>query len=171
MIWHITFIEKPAKQFPKRKNGLPGQMVSPTKVCLYVFFSLGSSYRFRLRKSWKNPRIDRVVEKTVKTQNVAPSARARARTDSDQLGWTSKSCWPIFMYIFFLSDQNWASYSLRREICVSFESSFLIFILGHLVNWILTNFFCGQENITILHWNNATFRDESLKNQQLVDVK
>ena len=35
---------------------------------------------------------------------------------------------------------------------------------------ILTNFFFGQENITILHWNNETFRDESLKNQQLVNV-
>jgi hypothetical protein len=40
---NITFIEKQAKQFPKRKNGLPGQMVSPTIVCLYAFFSLESS--------------------------------------------------------------------------------------------------------------------------------
>jgi hypothetical protein len=28
----------------------------------------------------------------------------------------------------------------------------------------------GQENITILHWNKETFRDESLKSQQLVEV-
>ena len=28
----------------------------------------------------------------------------------------------------------------------------------------------GQENITILHWNKETFRDESLTSQQLVEV-
>ena len=73
---NITFIEKQAKQFPKRKNGLPSQMVSPTLVCLYAFFSLVSSYRFRLRKSWKNPKIDRVMKKTVKTKNTAHRACA-----------------------------------------------------------------------------------------------
>ena len=31
-------------------------------------------------------------------------------------------------------------------------------------------FIFGQENITILHWNKETFRDESLKRQQLVEV-
>ena len=30
--------------------------------------------------------------------------------------------------------------------------------------------FFGQENIEILHWNNETVRDESLKSQQLVGV-
>jgi hypothetical protein len=89
---NIAFIEKQAKQFPKPKNGLPGQMVSPTIVCLYAFFSLGSSYRFRLRKSWKNPIIDQVMKKTAKTEKTAPRACARAQTDSDQLGWTSRSC-------------------------------------------------------------------------------
>jgi hypothetical protein len=112
-------------QFPKRNNRLPGQTVRPTIFCLYSFFSVECSYRFRLRKNWKNPKIAQVMGKIVKTQNEAPSARARAETDSDQPGVTSKSFWPIFMQIFFLSDQNWASYSLRREICVSFESSFL----------------------------------------------
>jgi hypothetical protein len=46
---------------------------------------------FKLRKSGQNPKIDQVMEKTVKTQNAAPSARARAQTDSDQLGVTNKS--------------------------------------------------------------------------------
>ena len=31
-------------------------------------------------------------------------------------------------------------------------------------------FLFGQEKITILHWNKETFRDESLKRQQLVEV-
>ena len=34
----------------------------------------------------------------------------------------------------------------------------------------LPNFFLGQENITILHWNKETFRGESLNSQQLVEV-
>jgi hypothetical protein len=37
------------------------------------------------------------------------------------------------------------------------------------VSNLLESFF-GQENIKILHWNNETFRDESLKGQQLVGV-
>jgi hypothetical protein len=37
------------------------------------------------------------------------------------------------------------------------------------VSNLLESFF-GQENIKILHWNNETFRDESLKSQQLVGV-
>ena len=73
---NITFLEKQAKQFPKCKNGLPVQMVSPTIVCLYAFFSLESSYRFRLRKSRKNPKIDWVMKKTVKTENTAHRACA-----------------------------------------------------------------------------------------------
>ena len=28
----------------------------------------------------------------------------------------------------------------------------------------------GQENITILHWNKETFRDDILKSRQLVEV-
>jgi hypothetical protein len=31
-------------------------------------------------------------------------------------------------------------------------------------------FLFGQEDITILHWNTETFRDESLKSQQLVEL-
>ena len=115
--WNLERTAFKEIQFSKRKNGLPGPMVSPTILCLYAFLSLESSNR--LRKSWKNPKNDQVF--------------------------------PVRSKL-----------SLRREICVSFESWFLIFILGQLVNWIITNFFLGQENITILHWNNETFRDESL---------
>jgi hypothetical protein len=121
------------KNCAKHDSGLPGRTVSPTKLCLYAFFPVERSYTSRLKKKLKKSKNWPSYEKNSKNRNTAPGARARSWTNSDEPGVTSKSCWPIFMKIFFLSDQNWASWSLRREICVSLESSFFIFILGHLV--------------------------------------
>jgi hypothetical protein len=78
-------------QFPRHENGIPGLTMSPKILCLYAFFSEEISDTFRLRKSWKVPKIDQVMGGKVKTENTAPGAHARAQTDSDQPGVTSKS--------------------------------------------------------------------------------
>jgi hypothetical protein len=80
-------------QFPKRNNRLPGQTVRPTIFCLYSFFSVEYSYRFRLRKSWKNPKIDQVMEKNSKnTKCGAQCARMRA-----DCFWSARSEKQVFL--------------------------------------------------------------------------
>ena len=148
-------------QFPKRETGLPRQMVNPTLLCSYAFFSLESYNRFRLRK------INQIMKKQWKRKTRRTSVRMSAdwfwsaRRDKQVLLTNFHvHFFPVGSKLSELQPQTW-------NICFIWV---IVFILGHLVNWILTNFFFGKENITILHWNKETFRDESLKNQQLVDV-
>ena len=80
----------------KHKNERRDQTVRPTMLCLYAFFLIEVSCSFRPRKSWKSPKIDRVMEKTVKTDRAAPRARMHARPKFNGPGGMTVSLAPIF---------------------------------------------------------------------------
>ena len=81
-------------QFPKRETGLPRQMVNPTLLCSYAFFSLESYNRFRLRK------INQIMKKQWKQKTRRTSVRMSAdwfrqegqASPSDQFSCTFFSC-------------------------------------------------------------------------------
>ena len=97
-LWWLNLQRNAFKEitFPKHKNERPDQTVRPTMLCLYAFFFIEVSCSFRPRKSWKSPKIDRVMEKTVKTERTAPRTRMHPRPKSNGPGGMTVSLAPIF---------------------------------------------------------------------------
>ena len=80
--WNLGRTAVKEIKFPKHKNERPDQTVRPTILCLYSFSSFESADISRSRKSWKIPKIEQVMKKTVKTRVAAPRARVHARPKS-----------------------------------------------------------------------------------------
>ena len=61
--WNSERTAVKEKKCAKRDNGLPRQTMSRTKLCLYAFFPVEIGDTSRLKKNWKNPKIDQDMKK------------------------------------------------------------------------------------------------------------